>query len=187
MKANEIKRGHVIEEDGKKIHIRDVFVQSPHSRGGSTLYKVTGSDINTGLKFERSYKGDDNVTTIDLSRRTVQLLFRDSESYTFMDNENYEQYTLPAESAEDIALFLYDGADNISALISEGQLLAIELPATMNLEITETAPAMKSSSSSARTKPATLSTGLVVQVPEYLTPGEIIKVNTTSREYISRA
>lgn len=187
MKANEIKRGHVIEEDGKKIHIRDVFVQSPHSRGGSTLYKVTGSDINSGLKFERSYKGDENVTAIDLARRAVQLLFRDSESFTFMDNENYEQYTLPADAVDDIALFLYDGVDSLSALISEGQLLTVELPSTMNLEITETAPAMKSASSSARTKPATLSTGLVVQVPEYLTPGEIIKVNTSTREYMSRA
>ena len=73
------------------------------------------------------------------------------------------------------------------AMIAEGAILGIELPATVNLEITDTAPAMKAASSSARTKPATLSTGLVVQVPEYLTPGEIIKVNTATGEFVSRA
>jgi elongation factor P len=83
--------------------------------------------------------------------------------------------------------FLTDGLEGIIALITDGRLLAIELPATVTLEIAETAPAMKAASSSARTKPATLSTGLVVQVPEYLTPGEKIKVNTDTREFVSRA
>jgi elongation factor P len=104
-----------------------------------------------------------------------------------MDSEDYEQFMMPAASLSDEAVFLYDGLEGLSALISEGELLGIELPNTMPLEITECAPAMKAASSSARTKPATLSTGLVVQVPEYLTPGEIIKVNTETREFISRA
>jgi len=104
-----------------------------------------------------------------------------------MDSENYEQFILPAETLEDEAVFLYDGLEGLSALISEGELLGIELPNTMSLEITECAPGMKAASSSARTKPATLSTGLVVQVPEYLTPGELIKINTETREFISRA
>ena len=94
---------------------------------------------------------------------------------------------MPAESLEDDAVFLYDGLEGLSALISEGELLGIELPNTMSLEITECAPGMKAASSSARTKPATLTTGLVVQVPEYLTPGELIKINTETREFISRA
>jgi elongation factor P len=72
-------------------------------------------------------------------------------------------------------------------MMVEGRLLGIELPATVTLEITETAPAIKGASASARTKPATLSTGLVVQVPEYLPPGEVIKVNTLTGEFISRA
>lgn len=187
MKANEIKKGLVIEQDRKKILIKKVIVQSPSSRSGSTLYKVTGSDISSGQKFERRYKGDEVITAVDISRHTVQLLFHDADSYTFMDSENYDQFMLPATSLEDEAIFLYDGLEGLSALISEGELLAIELPSTMSLEITECAPSMKAASSSARTKPATLTTGLVVQVPEYLTPGEIIKINTETREFISRA
>lgn len=187
MKANEIKKGLVIEQDNKKILVKIVVVQSPSSRSGSTLYKVTGSDISSGQKFERRYKGDEVITPVEVSRHSVQLLFHDSDSYTFMDSENYEQFILAAESLKDEAIFLYDGLEGLSALISEGELLGIELPNTMPLEITECAPAMKAASSSARTKPATLSTGLVVQVPEYLTPGEIIKINTETREFISRA
>ena len=187
MKANEIKKGLVITQDNKRILIKNVVVQSPSSRSGSTLYKVSGSDISSGQKFERRYKGDEIITPIEVLRRSVQLLFHDTDTYTFMDSENYEQYTLATDSLEYETAFLYDGLEGLSALISEGDLLGIELPATMPLEITECAPAMKAASSSARTKPATLTTGLVVQVPEYLTPGEIIKINTETREFISRA
>jgi len=179
MKANEIKKGMVIDQDNKNILIKKIFVQSPHSRGGSTLYKMAGSDIASGQKFERSFKGDENVTQVDVARRAVQLLYSDSESYTFMDSENYDQYVLAAETLEGEAMFLYDGLEGLSALISDEQVLGIELPNTMNFEITD--------SSSARTKPATLTTGLVVQVPEYLTPGEVIKINTETREFISKA
>lgn len=187
MKANEIKKGLVIDQDNKNILIKKVFVQSPSSRSGSTLYKVTGSDISSGQKFERRYKGDEVITPVEISRCSVQLLFHDSDSYTFMDSENYEQFSLAADAVEEESAFLFDGLEGISALISDGQLLGIVLPNTLTLEITECAPAMKAASSSARTKPATLTTGLVVQVPEYLTPGELIKVNTETREFISRA
>ena len=187
MKANEIKKGLVISQDNKNILIRKVFVQSPSSRTGSTLYKVTGSDISSGQKFERRYKGDEVVTLVEVSRRAVQLLFHDNDSYTFMDSENYDQFILASDALEDETDFLYDGLEGLSALISDDVLLGIELPAHMPLEITECAPAMKAASSSARTKPATLTTGLIVQVPEYLTPGEIIKINTETREFVSRA
>ena len=187
MKANEIKKGLVIDQDNKKILIKKVFVQSPSSRSGSTLYKVTGSDISSGQKFERRYKGDEAITPVDISRCSVQLLFHDNDSYTFMDSENYDQFILAADAVEDGVDFLFDGLEGINALISEGELLGIELPSTMALEITECSPAMKAASSSARTNPATLTTGLVVQVPEYLTPGEMIKINTETREFISRA
>jgi elongation factor P len=187
MKANEIKKGLVINQDNKKILIKKVIVQSPSSRSGSTLYKVTGSDISSGQKFERRYKGDEVITPVEISRHSVQLLFHDNDSYTFMDSENYEQFMLSADVLTDEAVFLYDGLEGLIALSSEGELLGVELPTTMALEISECAPAMKAASSSARTKPATLSTGLVIQVPEYLTPGEIIKINTETREFISRA
>lgn len=187
MKANEIKKGSIIEQDNKNILIKKIFVQSPHSRGGSTLYKMTGSDISSGQKFERSFKGDENVTQVDATHRAVQLLFSDNETYTFMDSENYDQFTLSADTLEEESKFLYDGLEGLDALVSEEKILGIQLPTIMIFEISECSPAIKGASTSARTKPATLSTGLVVQVPEYLTPGETIKINTETREFVSRA
>ena len=187
MKANEIKKGMVFNVDGKNILVKKVFVQDPHSRGGSTLYKVTGSDISSGQKFERSFKGDEQVDSVDVSKQPVQLLFKDTDGFTFMDTETYEQFTLSEAAVEDESDFLTDGIEGVTALTSDGMILSIEVPTTLVMEIMECAPAMKSASSSARTKPATMSTGLVIQVPEYLTPGEKIKINTESREFMSRA
>jgi elongation factor P len=187
MKANELKKGMVFQVDGRNIVVKQIHVQSPSSRSGSTLYKLRGKDVVSGQKFERSYKGDEVVQPVDIARRPVQLLYRDADGCTFMDSESYEQHTLADAMIEDELPFLSEGLEGVNALISDNVILGIELPATVALEIVETAPAMKAASSSARTKPATLSSGLVVQVPEYLTPGEIIKINTDSGEYISRA
>lgn len=187
MKANELKKGMVFENEGRNIVVRHVQVQAPSSRSGNTLYKVRGHDVASGQKFERSFKGEEAVETVEIARRPVQLLYRDADGCTFMDGDSYEQYTLSDDAVADELPFLSDGLEGITALITDGRLLAIELPASVVLEIVETAPGMKAASSSARTKPATLSTGLVVQVPEYLAPGEKIKVNTETRDFISRA
>jgi elongation factor P len=148
---------------------------------------MSGSDLSSGQKFERSFKGDEVINQVEVARRSVQLLYSDGETYTFMDSESYDQYLMATDLLEDESVFLYDGLEGISALINEEQILGIELPNTMTFEITECAPGIKGGSASARTKPATLTTGLVVQVPEYLSPGEIIKINSDTREFISRA
>jgi len=186
MKANELKKGMAIQVDGQNILIKQVTVQSPSSRSGNTLYKCRGQNVVTRAKYERSFKGDESIENIDFSRRSVQLLFRDSDGCTFMDGESYEQFTVPDSMIEEELLFISEGLEGLCALIAEDTVIGIELPATVNLVVTECAPGIKGASASARTKPATLSTGLVVQVPEYLEPGETIKVNTSTNEYMSR-
>ena len=187
MKASELKKGLVLDIDGRKVIIRHLEVQSPSSRSGSTLYKVRGHDILTRQKYEARYKGDENLQTVEFGRVPVQFLYRDADGCTFMDKDNYEQYTLAAAVLDDELQYLSENLDGILAMISDDSILGIELPSTVSLEIVDTAPGMKAASSSARTKPATLTTGLVVQVPEYLAPGETIKVNTGTGEYVSRA
>ncbi len=187
MKANELKRGSLINDEGQNIKIKQVQVQTSSSRSGNTLYKVKGYNIVTGQKYEKSYKGDDNVTTIDVARKPIQLLYRDADGYTFMDSETYEQYIISEDVIADELLYLKAGIEGLQVLISDDRLLGIELPASVDLEIIECAPSMKAASSSARTKPATLSTGLIIQVPEYLAPGEQIKVNTETSTFMSRA
>jgi len=187
VKASELKKGLVLDVDGRKVIIRHLEVQSPSSRSGSTLYKVRGHDILTRQKYEARYKGDENLQTVEFGRRPVQFLYRDADGCTFMDKDNYEQFTLAAEALDDELQYLSENLDGILAMISDDSILGIELPSTVSLEIVDTAPGMKAASSSARTKPATLTTGLVVQIPEYLAPGETIKINTGTGEYVSRA
>ncbi len=187
MKANELKRGSFFLYNGQPIVVRNIHVQTASSRSGNTLYKIKGQDLVNKQKFEQSFKGDESLETIEVSRRAVQPLYREGDAWVFMDNESYEQHALQDDMIEDELAFIFEGLEGINALVIEEQLVGIELPATVSLVIEETAPAMKAASSSARTKPATLSTGLVVQVPEYLTPGELIKINTETQEFISRA
>lgn len=187
MKANEIKKGMVIKVEGQNILIKQVVVQSPSSRSGSTLYKTRGQNVVTRAKFERSFKGDENVDDVDFMRRAVQLLYRDGDGCTFMDSESYEQFTVADDMLEEELPYITDGLEGLYALVVDDAILGVELPSTVNLEIAECSPGIKGASASARTKPATLSTGLVVQVPEYLSQGETIKINTETGEYMSRA
>jgi elongation factor P len=186
MKASELRKGVVLLVNGRNVLIRGVDVQSPSSRSGSTLYKARGHDVVSRQKFEASFKGEEVLQTVDFERRPVQYLYHDTDACTFMDNETYEQYSLDNTAIEEERRYLDDGQEGITALVADGAVLGIELPATVALEVVDTAPAMKAASS-ARTKPATLKTGLVVQVPEYLTTGERIKINTVTGEFISRA
>ena len=187
MKANEIKRGSFIHYDGQNIVIKSVFCQTASSRSGNTIYKMKGQVLVTKKKFEHGFLGDENVDVIDVNRTAVQPLYREGDAWVFMDNESYEQYTLADEDIHDELPFLMEGLEGINALVVEEQIMGIELPASVVLTIEETAPGIKGASSSARTKPATLSTGLVVQVPEYLSSGQAIKINTETQEYLSRA
>jgi len=187
MKASDLKKGQVLDINGRNILVKDLDVQSPSSRSGSTLYKVRGVDIVSKQKYENRFKGDEVIQTVDFGRRAVQYLFQDADGCTFMDKETFEQYTLGADMLEEELLYLSEDLEGIVAMIADETILGIVLPATVALEITDTAPGMKAASASSRTKPATLTTGLVVQVPEYLTSGELIKVNSGTGEYISRA
>ncbi len=187
MKANEIKRGTFIHYDGQNIVIKSVFCQTASSRSGNTIYKVKGQVLVTKKKFEHGFLGDENIDIIDVSRCPVQPLYREGNAWVFMDSKNYEQYTLDDDVIQDELSFMMEGLEGIDALIVGDQIMGIELPVSVILTIQETTPTMKAASSSARTKPATLSTGLVVQIPEYLNEGDIIKINTETKEYVSRA
>jgi len=187
MKASELKKGVVALINGERYIAKEIQVKSPSSRGANTLYKVRFKNVVNKQKYENTFKGDDDIQLVDFVRRPVQMIFKESDSCTFMDNEDFSQYTIDNELIEDELLYLVDGVEGIYALISDGELLGIELPSSVNMEIVECSPGIKGASASARTKPATMPTGLVVQVPEYLASGEMIKINTSNAKFMSRA
>lgn len=186
-KASELKKGMVVEINGDPHAVKQVEVKSPSSRGASTLYKVRFNNLKTGQKLDESYKGEDMLKDADCVRVQVQFSYVDGDDYTFMNMEDYSQYTLNRDDIADEVGYLTEGLDGIFALIMDDVMLGIELPQSVVLKITETAPAIKGATATGRTKPAILSTGLEIQVPEYLEPGEQVKVNTTNAKFMSRA
>jgi elongation factor P len=104
-----------------------------------------------------------------------------------MNSEDYSQYEINLEEIEDLMVYVTEGLEGLAALIMDGFLLSVELPQSVDLEIIETAPGIKGATAASRTKPATLSTGLEIQVPEYIETGEVIKVNTGTGKFMSRA
>ncbi|MGZ8136368.1 MAG: elongation factor P-like protein EfpL [Methylococcaceae bacterium] len=186
-KASDLKRGMVVDINGVPHAVKQVDVKSPSSRGATTLYKVRFTNLKTGQKLDESLKGDDFFKEADLVRAKVQYSYKDDDNYVFMNTEDYTQYTLSSEDLEGQIEYLTESLEGIVALLIDDSVLGIELPASVVLEIVETPPAIKGSSASARTKTARLTTGLEVQVPEYLEIGELIKVNTETGKYSSRA
>ena len=185
-RAAELKSGMLVTFKDQPWIVRQVQAHNPSARGASTLYKVRFNHASTGQKHDESFKGDDLLPEVDYQRRAVQFLYQDAEGYTFMDLEDYSQHLLTNDQLGDQAAFLSDGLAGITALIIEDVCVTVQLPTTVDLTITETAPAMKGASQSARNKPATLNTGLEIQVPEYVEVGTLIKVNTETKEFGGR-
>lgn len=186
-KASDLKRGMVVEVNDQPYSVKEIEVRNPSSRGASTLYKVRFNHLKTRQKLDQTLKGDDFFKDVDYEKRVLQFSYQDDSGYTFMSLEDYEQFTINAEDIEDEKVYLVEGLEGVVAIILEGILVGIELPAAVALKITDTAPGIKGASATARTKPAILATGLEVQVPEYIEPGEVIKVNTVSGKFMSRA
>lgn len=186
-KAPEIKSGQVIEIDDQQFVVKSITVSSPTARGAATLYKMVLNDLTTRRKKDITFKGDDMVNLADFQQITVSYLFADGDSHTFMDVEDYSQHLLMSDELGEQLMWLHEGMEGIRGLVVNDNLVAIELPQSVVKTITETAPGIKGASASARTKPATLEGGIVVQVPEYIEPGERIRVNTETQKFMARA
>ncbi len=185
--ARDLKKGQIVQIENQYYVLRQQECKSPSARGASTLYKFRFNSVPGGQKLDMTCTGDDQFADVDLQRRSVSFLYREGDEFTFMDSEDYSQHLVNSATIEDQLPYMNDGMEGLIALIVEGQLLAIELPTAIALEITDTSPAIKGASAAARTKTAVLSTGLEVQVPEYLSTGEVIKVNTETGKFMSRA
>jgi elongation factor P len=185
-KASSLKRGNIVNIDNHPYQVKQIEVHTPSARGANTLYKVRYASLISGQKLDQTHKGNDTLEEMVVDKRRVSFLYRDQNLYTFMDSENYEQYSLSEETLEDQVQWLIDGLENITILIRDGHPLCIELPQSIDLEIVDTAPAIKGATATNRNKPATLANGVSVLVPEYMTAGEIIRVNPESGQYMSR-
>jgi elongation factor P len=186
-KASDIKKNAAIEYNGKVMIVRDIERSVPQGRAGGSLYRMRMYDVVTGGKVDETFKAEDMLNFADLTRRPAMFSYIDGEEYVFMDNEDYTPYNLNQSSIAEEVLFINEDTQGIQVIIVDGVPVAIDLPSSVELVITETDPSIKGGSATARTKPAILSTGLTVQVPEHISTGDKIKVNTEERKFMGRA
>jgi elongation factor P len=185
--AKDFKRRMVVEIDGAPHMIEQIQVQTPSARGAATLYKIKARNLKTRTRVEKSYRGTDSLPESSFERRPVQFLYRDVEAFHFMDAADYNQFSIPADELRDQSQYMTENMEGVEALVVDDEVIAIEIPDTVALEIAETAPGVRGNSATGRTKPATLATGAVIQVPEHLDQGVTVRVDTRSGEYLGRA
>jgi elongation factor P len=187
MIAKDIKRATVVVFNGAPCMIEGVNVQSPSARGAATLYKFRARNLVTKQKVDITLKGGESLNEADFSRREVKYLYADADECVFMDNLDYNQYNVKKEDITEEMNYITEELEGIRALIYNDECVGIEIPTTIELKVVRCDPAAKGNSATSRTKPATLQTGLEIQVPEYLEEGEIIKVDSRTGDFIGRA
>jgi len=187
LKACDLKKGSLVGLRGLPHVLESLSVTTPSARGAASIYHFRFRNLVTKAKQDVSCKGEEPFDDIDFERRPVQYLYREADLHTFMDTEDFSQFTLPATAIEEQLDYLVEDMEGLFALTSDGKILTIEVPQKVVLTIASCDPVMKGASVTARSKPAKCQTGLVVQVPEYLEAGEAIIVDTATGTYLSRA
>ena len=186
-KASEIKKNAAVEYDGAVYFVKDIERSVPQGRAGGSIYRMRMYNVVTGAKLDESFKDSDMLNLADLIRREATLSYIDGDEYNFMDSEDFTMYPLNKESIEHEAQFINEETKGIQVVVLNDAAVGIDIPTIVELVITDTAPAMKGASATSRTKPATLTTGLVVNVPEHISTGDRIRVNTEEVKFTGRA
>ncbi|MFW6287409.1 MAG: elongation factor P [bacterium] len=181
--TSDFRKGLTIELDGKVYQIID-FQHSKMGRGGA-LVKTKLRDVENGGVMEKTFRGNEKVARAMVDQRQKQFLYRDGDDFIFMDNETYEQLSLSSEQLGDKVNFLKENMI-LDVTMYEGRPIDIELPIFIEVTVAETQPGIRGNTVSGGSKPATIETGAVVQVPLFINEGDIIKVDTRSSEYIER-
>ena len=153
---------------------------------GGAFVRTKLKNQRTGAVIERTYRADEKLEQAIIDKREMQFLYRDGGDYVFMDTSSYDQLQVDTGLLGDAANYLKEGDDAVIEFFG-AEIVGVELPAAVELTVTETEPGLQGDRVSGARKPATLETGLVIQVPLFVNPGEKVKVDTRTAEYLTRA
>lgn len=181
--TGELKKGATIELDGKLYSILD-YAHIKMGRGSAQV-RIKFRDVRSGAIIEQTFQAGTKFQRARVERREMQYLYNDGEFFYFMNTETFEQIPVSADKVGDAAKFLREN-DTCELVLYGEEVIGVELPMTVELVVTDTEPGFKGDTATGGTKPATLETGLVVQVPLFVEPGAKIRVNTESGQYIER-
>ncbi|MBA3415183.1 MAG: elongation factor P [Chloroflexia bacterium] len=181
--TGDIRKGSTLDIDGRLVKVVD-FSHNKQGRGSAQL-RMTLRDLRTGALTQQTVQAGAKFTSVRLERRHVQFLYPDGDQFHFMDTESYDQIALTRQAVGDAARFIKEN-DVVDLLVYDEEPIDIELPTSVNLVVAASDPGLKGDTASGSTKPATLETGLVVSVPLFVSPGDLLKVDTRTGEYIER-
>ena len=182
--TNNLKNGMTLRIDGELWRV-DYFQHVKPGKGGAFV-RTTLKGVQNGKTIDRTYRAGEDLEQAILEKRSLQYLYRDGEDFVFMDTEHFEQTHVSEAALRDGSKWIKEG-DTIELVFHGDQVVDVNLPASVELVITETEPGVQGDRVSGATKPATLETGATVSVPLFINSGERIKVDTRSGDYISRA
>lgn len=186
IETNQLKRGVCIVHKDAPMIVVDVSLSSPTARGASMIAKTKLRNLLTGQLITESFRSGEKWPEADLEQRPCTYLYSDGTRWHFMDIESFEQFELGEDDLGESVGYLTDGLEGLRAMYVQGQLVNVQLPMTVELLVTETVPALKGATAAAQLKPATLETGMVIQVPPYVVTGERIRVDTRDAHFIER-
>jgi elongation factor P len=182
---SQVRKGMVIVgDDGQLYHVVDRDLNTPGNWRAILQLKL--KNLKTGSIAMNRVRPQDKVEQAYLDKREMQYIYQDGDGYVFMDSEHYDQITLDREWVGDQMLYMKEG-NKAAVVLYEGKPISLELPATVEMKVTDTEPALKGATAAAQYKPATLETGLKIQVPPFVGIGEMVAVDTRTGEYLSRA
>jgi elongation factor P len=181
--TSQFKNGLRIELDGQPFAI--TYFQHVKPGKGGAFVRTKVKNLLNGKVLDRTFRAGEKVEEADVEDRTMQYLYQDGENLVFMDNTSYEQIPIPVEQVGDDVKFLKENTD-VEVLFWRGKPTNVTLPAFIQAVITQCDPGLKGDTASNTTKPATLETGAVIQVPLFIKEGETVRVDTRTREYVER-
>ncbi|MCU0255823.1 MAG: elongation factor P [Vicinamibacterales bacterium] len=184
MKASDIRKGVVIYYEGNPCRVMDFQHRTPGNL--RAFVQVRMRNLKTGNSFETRFASTEDLQTAQLETKEMQVLYDDGSDLHVMDAQTYDQFTLDNETVGELRAWMQPEM-RFQAEWLEGRPIGLKLPSSIDLEITDTAPVMKTATKTASTKPATLINGVTIQVPEFLGPGEKVRVNPNTGEYLERA
>ncbi len=182
--TNNLKNGMTLIVDDKLMQV--VEFQHVKPGKGPAFVRTKLKTVEGGKVLDRTFRAGEDVEQAFVEKKELQFLYHDGHDYVFMDATTYEQAPVSEDAIGDAANFLKEG-DSIGVMQYEGRILGVDLPSSVTLEVTHTEPGLAGDTATGATKPATLETGLELQVPLFIEIGESIKVDTRSGEYLSRA
>ncbi|MCM3716765.1 elongation factor P [Fictibacillus phosphorivorans] len=182
--VNDFKTGLTIEVDGGIWQVLEFQHVKPGK--GAAFVRSKLRNLRTGGIQEKTFRGGEKVSKAHIENRKMQYLYASGDTHTFMDNETYEQIELPASQIQYELKYLLENM-TVHIMTYQGETLGVELPNTVELVVTETEPGIKGDTASGGTKPATLETGLTVQVPFFVNEGDKLVIDTRNGAYVSRA